>query len=524
MAAIGVSDAPVRTVDSARRATRPLVATTITALALAAAYLRLAKSGTDLSAQVARADFFAQHGLHPIDFHWYGGVDQFGYSLLTPAIMASLTARGAGAVACVLASLAFAGVLHRTGVARPTLGGIAGALCIFGNLVSGRTTYAIGLAFGLLAVLALTDRVPARRRVLVAAAAVLASASSPVAGLFVGLVAVVLILLRRLGDGLALGFAAAVPIVVVSVLFGEGGWMNMSESDLNHGLILTFVTAVVVRQRAIRLGALIYGLGEAAAYTFHTPVGLNVIRLAVMFAIPLIVACCRWRTPIALVLAAAVGWWQPPVMLSDWSDRGQPTADPAYFAPLNTELRVLAPTGRVEVPPLRDYWESAYVVGAPLARGWLRQVDIGSNPIFFGGPISAANYREWLTDNAVEYVAVPRAPQSWVGRREAILIAGGVPYLQPVWRSPAWTLYAVAGRPAIAAAPATVLDSDPTGITLRLPRAASLEVKVRYSRWLTVSPHACLAADGRWTRISTDRGGTFRLSSALTGRAPVCRR
>ena len=59
-------------------------------------------------------------------------------------------------LALVVASAAFAALLVRTRVPRPWAGSLVGVVCIAGNLVSGRVTYGLGVAFGLLALLALT--------------------------------------------------------------------------------------------------------------------------------------------------------------------------------------------------------------------------------------------------------------------------------------------------------------------------------------------------------------------------------
>ena len=54
----------------------------------AVGYLLAPKMGTDLSAQVAHADFWSAFGATPVDLRWYGGSEQFGYSLVSPAVMA----------------------------------------------------------------------------------------------------------------------------------------------------------------------------------------------------------------------------------------------------------------------------------------------------------------------------------------------------------------------------------------------------------------------------------------------------
>lgn len=146
------------------RRSRVVAVAAVSAVLLGVAYLTLPPTGSDLAAQVARADFFAAHGLAPVDLRWYGGVQQFGYSLLSQPVMALLGVRVTGALALVAAATAFAALLVRTGVPRPLLGSLVGVLTIAGNLVSGRVTYGLGVAFGLGALLALTLPVSRPRR------------------------------------------------------------------------------------------------------------------------------------------------------------------------------------------------------------------------------------------------------------------------------------------------------------------------------------------------------------------------
>src|SRR5262249_27503719 len=110
---------------------------------LAVAYLLLPPMGTDLSAQVARADFVHDAGFAPVDLRWYGGTVQYGYSVVAPFVMAAVGVRATGAVTLVVSSLALATLLRRTGAPRPLLGAVCGVVCFAGNLVSGRITFAL---------------------------------------------------------------------------------------------------------------------------------------------------------------------------------------------------------------------------------------------------------------------------------------------------------------------------------------------------------------------------------------------
>lgn len=521
-----------------------VVTTAAFAAVLGALYLALPAMGSDLSAQVAHAEFLADHGLTPIDLRWYGGTNQFGYSLVSPPVMALIGVRVTGALALAGAAAAFAALLVRAGVRRPLLGSLVGAVCIAGNLVSGRVTYALGVAFGLCALLALTAAPRWLRYGGAAVLALLASATSPVAGLFVGLAGVALILTSRLA-GLVLLAGAAIPLAVTAVLLGEGGWMNISRTDTVHAVVTSLAVAVLVGYRPVRVGALLSAGGVLLAALVHTPVGLNATRLAAMFALPVLAACARLprppagaRTPritarahlprrvrrrwaaggIAGLLALA-WWWQPPLVWADLRDAGNPTSDRGYFTPLLAQLRSLDPAGRVEVPPTRDYWEAAYLAEFPLARGWLRQVDIDRNPLFFqtvpgaagtGVPLTAASYRAWLADNAVTYVAVPDAELSWVGRAEAALVPQ---VLTQVWSGEHWRLYAVPDPVPIVGAPATLVAHDAARLTFDAPAAGQFPLKVRHSRWLEVTGGATLAPDGAWSVVRVPAPGRYTLTS-----------
>lgn len=415
--------------------------TAVLAAVLGCVYLAFPKMGSDLAAQTARAEFFVAHGYTPIDLRWYAGVDQLGYSLVSQPVMALLGVRVAGVVAVVVGGWLFAALLSRTGAPRPWLGAVAGVVCILGNLISGRVTYGIGVCFALAALLTLTYP---RRRWLAAVAALLAGATSPVAGLFVGLAGVALMLGRRYREGLLIAVPAAVPVIVSGLLFGDGGWMNISHNDTIHAVVSALLVALLLPYRPARVGALLAAAGVLAATLIHTPVGLNATRLPVMFTIPLLAAYAtlprrlrRPRTappvdtdmtpavvdpviddalagrsqPVSVNASAGtvrpasasisaihlrlihfcevmvllvVAWYiEPPINSADVKDIGNSSAQRSYFAPLLAQLAQHQLTGRVEVPATQDYWEAAYLGDIPLARGWLRQADIDRNPLFF---------------------------------------------------------------------------------------------------------------------------------------------
>jgi hypothetical protein len=128
-------------------------------------------------------------------------------------------------------------------------------------------------------------------------------------------------------------------------------------------------------------------------------------------------------------------------------------------------------------------------------------------------PLTAASYRDWLEANAVQFVAVPDAPLSWVGRAEAALVTGGLPYLTPVWTGPHWRVWAVAEPTPIVGGPGELVAQDGASLTFRTPSAGTVPVRVRHSRWLTASGGATVAADGDRTVVTVPRAGTYRLGS-----------
>jgi hypothetical protein len=512
------------------------------AAVLGVTYLLLPRMGTDLAAQVARAHFFAAHGYTPIDLRWYAGVDQLGYSLVSQPVMALLGVRVTGVLTLVAAAGTLAALLRRTGAPRPLLGSLIGAFCIAGNLFSGRVTYGIGVFFGLAALLLLTYP---KVRWWAAIAALFAAATSPVAGLFLGLIGVALLITRRATMGLLIAIPATIPLALTATRFGDGGWMNISHSDAEHAIVTSLIVAVLVPLRPVRVAAVLSAAGVLASALVHTPVGLNATRLVVMFALPLLAGYAeiprlrrpalptadaeapepprpgRLRQGLLVVVLLVVAWWQQPVVIDDLRDTGSPTADPAYFTALRTRLAQTPLTGRVEIPPTRDYWEAASMGDVPLARGWLRQADIGRNPLFFttvpgaagtGVRLTADTYRDWLSEQAVQFVAVPDAELSWPGSGEAALVKAGLPYLTEVWADPHWHLYAVTGAQPIVTAPAKLVTQTATGITFDTPTTGLIAVRVHYYRFLHAAG-ARVVASGQWTLVQVSAPGRYTLTS-----------
>ncbi|MFF3854672.1 hypothetical protein [Micromonospora sp. NPDC002575] len=517
------------------------------AVLLAAAYLIAPPMGTDLAAQVARAGFADRHGFTPVDLGWYGGVDQFGYSLFTARLAAWVGPRPLGAVAAVLAAAALGHLFARHRARRPQLAGVLGAIVLVGNLVSGRVTFAVGLALGLLALCAVgADPVGPRgwarpaRLALAGLLAALATWASPVAGLFTGLAGAALLLasLRRgpgpgralpvgwradrpLAESLMLCLAPAVALAPMALLFGNGGTQPFTAESMRINVALAVVVffAVPRRRRVLRAGAALTVLLLVAAQLVPSPIGSNALRLPLLFALPLLAGYAPLPGPWLAGLLAACVWWQNPVMTNDLARAGSPESAAAYYRPLADELARRQPVGRVEVVPLRDHWESAYLPDTvPLARGWERQVDTARNPLFYGDDLTADAYAAWLRREAVAYVALaPDSVPDRYARQEAALVAAGQPYLREVWRDATWRLYAVTEPAPLVGAPGRLLDSDRAAVRFTVDAPGDVPVRIRWSRWLSLrGADGCLrpGPDGR-IEVTVRTPGDFLVSSDL---------
>lgn len=526
--------APGRTkAQSTRTAHRglvhPLVVAGAVAVILGVLYLAAPLMGQDLSAQIAHADFARDHPLKPVDFRWFGGSLSFGYSLYVPILAAYVGPQVLGVVAAVAATLLSTTIFVKAGLRRPMLGGVFAAATQVANLTEGRIAFAVGLTFALAAVLPLVNR-EGGYRLWSAVAAALAGAANPVAGLFVLVVALTVLVHGRVADAVRLFLGAAVGTASVSLLFADGGPFVYAGGDAARAAAVTVLVALLVPRWTSYLwtGAAVGVAMVAAAYLFSTPVGANASRLAMLFAIPVIAAAAEfvwWRVAAAIVAAAVI---QTPFVFGTITSAGEPVTRPGYFTPLVERIEAGGPlTGRVEIPEVTGHWESAYVAREfPLSRGWLRQVDIELwDSTFYGddGPTAAA-YQAFLRRTSTQYVAVPDARLTFYGGREATLIAGGLPYLREVWRDDTWTLYAVAGATPVVSAPASKVTFDAADISFTAPAEAEVTISARWFRWLTLDSTdgtACIEPTGTdddaTVLLRAGAGGTYTLTSSLTG-------
>ena len=471
--------------------------------------------GTDLSAAMARAGWASRYPGAAYLFSWYGGFHPAGYSLLAPYLLALTGVRSAMAAAGVISAVLLCSLLVRHQVPRPRAAAAWVAIALWTELSAGRAPFTLGLAAGLGCVAAADLSRPRSLGRLVAAAALalLTSLLSPVAALFLCVVAAAFAVAGRWAEAVAVAAPAILPLGAMAA-FSDGGTQPFLMQNWLPPLIAAAGVLLLVPRRwtMVRAGAVVYGLGVLLALAVPSLIGSNVARLGELMIGPLLVgmgsARHRWLLAPALVAPAV---WQVAQPAADLAQGNAPPFAPQTAA-LVRELGALrADTARVEAVPQYGHWESQELADAlPLARGWERQLDIERNPLFYDGGLTPATYHGWLRYNAVRYVALSTATPDPAAAGEAALVRAGQPWLIPVWHDAFWQLYQVTGTSPLASPPATVTGTTPAQITLRMTRAGITVVRVDWSPLLRADG-AVVARDGRWTSLTARHPGRYVL-------------
>ncbi|MFD8911290.1 MFS transporter [Streptomyces sp. NPDC059575] len=519
-----------------------------------------ANSGGDLAAQDAWAEFVGRHPDSAYNLAWYGGMHPVSYSVLSPYLMSVLGVRTTMMIAGTFSAGLLTLILVRgRAVRKPLWPALAGVFALMGNAASGRVTFGLGTMFALGAVAAVfcwpyQGRYASWAKALAAAPlallagvfallagavsgwvayglaalfgigavavllywpyegrykrwakalaaaplAALATMSSPVAGLFVGLVAVALFLQKRRPGAWALGLAPAAVVALSAWLFPFSGTQPMTFGSVVMPLLYGLLCLVLVPREwvTVRLTAGVYSVAVVLVWLISSQIGTNISRLPMLFAGATLVAALPFAVPrthkwYALVLAVAgfVGW----IGFKSAEDVIHTTPAASWareLAPLVNKLQqVGAEKGRVEVVPARSHREaSALAPYVNLARGWNRQADMERNPLFYDDTLNSANYHEWLQRWAVHYVVLPKAddPDGNGGQRERELVLRGMPYLRQVWGNANWQLYRVTDPVPLAEPNTVVLRAEQGEMTLKVSRAGRVLIRIPYSPWLSV--------------------------------------
>jgi hypothetical protein len=519
----------------------------VVALAAVGIGLALGWRGVDVAAAVHRVSEFRHHGFLIWDNSWYGGQWTLAYSAVFAPVASFAGLHLLALLASALAALAFERlVTPRFGPSAR----VAAVVFALGTVVEasiGQLSFLSGEALALSALWAATRRRWPLAWVLATGVALL----SPLAGAFLALAAGAWLLAShrswsrsRCLAVLGVILAVAAPLAVTAVLFPGEGPMPFSGVDCFWDLVIAGAIFVLLpqRERVLRAGTALYAVALVASWAISSPVGNNAGRLEDVVALPLAVLLL-WPPRRRLVLLRLVfrrlvfAGMAVPLVVSSWGPAwgamttlaSQPEAQAAFYAPLDAWLARTDPNGslgRVEVVPTQQHWEAVWVAAVePLARGWERQSDIATNPIFYqDGALTPASYRSWLLDQGVAFVALPTATLDFSAGAEGRLLAAGVPGLRPVWGNADWRVWAVTGSSGVVATgPATVLAVEAQRVILRAERAAVLTVRVPSGGHWTVSQgDACAEPAGRWTRVDVTRPGIVVLSAALRASSREC--
>ncbi|HZX37794.1 MAG TPA: MFS transporter [Streptomyces sp.] len=483
-----------------------LLATALAALTHLIWFFFLATSGGDIAAQDAWAEFVGRHPDSAYNLAWYGGMHPVSYSVVSPYLMSLLGVRSTMMVAGTVSAALTALILVRVRAVRnPVACSLAGVFAFLCNALSGRVTFGLGMMFALGSVAAVFCW-PHRWRMnrwakagVAAPLAGLATASSPVAGLFLGVVAAALFLNRRRPAAYALGVAPVVVVALSAWLFPFSGTQPMSLWSTSLPFLYgAFVLVLIPKDwRTVRAAAAVYTVGTLLTWAFDSQIGSNVSRLPMLFAGVVLLAALPYTVPrsrkwYALVITfLGLNFWIGYKAVDDMV-RTAPTASwNRELAPLVNRLQqVRAERGRVEVVPASSHREaSALAPYVNLARGWNRQADMKRNPLFYDddNTLTSAGYRAWLDRWAVHYVVLPKgSPDSSGAKQEAELVREGQPYLTRIWSDANWQLFAVKDPMPLADPPATVDQAGAGELTIQVKTAGRVLIRVPYSPWLSI--------------------------------------
>ncbi len=494
---------------------KPVYLAPLFAAAAAAAFLIASPNVGDLFAAQARQSA-AAHGVGlTYWFSWFGGTVPGHYSVLGPLLSRLADVRVLGAAATVLIAPLCYWLVR--GSRHPALATWAASIGASSSLLSGRVPFALGTVFMLLALIA----VRGNRRCAAAAAGAATALVSPVSAVFLvlGVAGVFLHDPVRRTTTVLTSAAAGVVLVSVAAYFGMPGPEGF---PLGEGVLTAATLGLMLLARPSPSVQAVLVLSLVACplvVLVPNGMGSNFERFA-WLCLPVAVAATARARLSVLLMATLLGLGCTVVQtVLDLDVASKSISSTSYYARLSAELdrtRGLS-NYRVEVIPDGTH-VAAYALlnHAQLARGYETQSDNALNGVLGSPALDATTYKLWLDNNAVGYVVINRTTLK-SGPEDRLVRAGDLPYLRLAWSDRDWLLYRVADPSPVAAPPARVVDADQDNLVIETPRAATVAVRVRWSRFLHIvgpaATGATLQSDGQgWTTLTTHSAGRYVLT------------
>jgi hypothetical protein len=507
----------------------------------------------DLAAEVFRVYLFKADGFSLWNNNWYGGHYLPSYSLLLPALGAFAGLKLIGASSASASVWTFRRLSKRLRLAHSSAAGVVFVIGVAGDLFIGRIAFALGVALGLLAVLASSRD----SRLLAGWLSLACAAASPVAAVFLVLGASADWLVHRCtARTLTLGAPALLLTGAFAVLLPEGGYEPFATSSLlaAGGASLCVLLLAPPRLRLLRATFALYLLTLLGCYLVPSPIGSNAVRFGVLFAPPMLVGCvtiadvqtrvasltARARRALRMralgavkiagggaaslllvCVASMVAWQLTGPLNQSISASLSPASRASFYTPVIRYIE-RADQGRpvrIEVPFTSSHWD-ADVLGSHfmLARGWERQLDTRYDGLFYEGKLTASSYRAWLLANGVRYVASSDAPLDFSSVQEAALIDAGLPFLRTVFRTRDWRVYEVRGARPLLSGPGVLSSLDGDGFSIDAREPGWFLVRVHYTPyWSVVAGRASVAQAGdQWTEVYARRPGRISVDAEFS--------
>lgn len=491
----------------------------------------------DLAAHVFRERLFDRSGFAIWNGSWYQGHYTLTYSVLFGPLATLIGVQLTGALSALAATYLFDRTVRERWGRQAVRAAIWFAIAAAVMYANGNLTFALGTAIGLGALRAALRGVAW----LTLALAFATTLASPLAGAFLGGVALAIAIAEPEWRGRAISIAAValLPAVALNLVFHEPGHQPFDFAAylpiplLCAGALL--LTRNVAGERAFRVAVAGYALAATLFWLVPTPMGSNVTRLGMFFGGPILLAVVlahrdsisirRASTAaVALLTFGFSAYWMVDNAVREVAfSVDEPSTSEAYYAPLDDWLRNHAGDRvRIEIPETTNAWEAAYV--APeftLARGWLRQMDRARNDVFYARTPTPQRYVDWLHETGVKYVALPDAGAQQYSKAERDLIVSQPSFLRPVWSSEHWRVFEVRNATPLVSSEdggkASVVGLEPDSVAINVNAPGTFKVLVRPSAfWHLRAGSGCVGTDGGWTLLRADAPGTYQLENSFS--------